>query len=82
MGMATGPAAPMMTDQKRAGRSRAAQRQYLRGVDQKRGAADDMMGDILAAGERGLAGEGVEGAGAGAAYSIGGRDVVGILPWC
>lgn len=40
--MATGPAAPMMTDQKRAGRSRAAQRQYLRGVDQKRGAADMM----------------------------------------
>lgn len=44
MGMATGPAAPIMTDQKRAGRSRAAQLQYLRGADQKRGAAD-MMGE-------------------------------------
>ena len=40
MGMARGPAAPMTTDQKSAGFSRAAQRQYLRGVDQKRGAAD------------------------------------------
>jgi hypothetical protein len=38
-----------MTDQKRAGRSRAAQRQYLRGVDQKRGAADMMaVQEILA----------------------------------
>lgn len=45
IGMAMGPAAPMMTDQKRAGRSRAAQRQYLRGVDQKKGAAD-MVGDL------------------------------------
>lgn len=40
MGMARGPAAPMMTDQKSAGRSRAAQRQYLRGADQKSGAVD------------------------------------------
>lgn len=47
MGRATGPAAPMMTDQKSAGRSRAAQRQYLRGVDQKSGAAD-MLGDLPA----------------------------------
>jgi hypothetical protein len=46
MGMATGPAAPMMTDQKRAGFSRAAQRQYLMGVDQNRGASD-MMGGVL-----------------------------------
>jgi len=38
--MSAGPAAPTMTDQKRAGRSRAAQRQYRRGVDQKTGAAD------------------------------------------
>lgn len=42
--MAMGPAAPMITDQKSAGRSRAAQRQYLRGVDQKTGA--DMMACI------------------------------------
>jgi hypothetical protein len=41
MGMSRGPAAPTTTDQKKAGRSRAAQEQYLRGVDQKRGA--DMM---------------------------------------
>lgn len=40
--MRTGPVAPIMTDQNRAGRSRAAQRQYLRGVDQKMGAADMM----------------------------------------
>lgn len=38
MGMPMGPAAPMMTDQNNAGRSRAAQAQYLRGVDQKYGA--------------------------------------------
>ena len=35
-----GPMPPRMTDQKSAGRSRAAQRQYLKGVDQKCGAAD------------------------------------------
>ena len=40
VGSIAGPAAPMMTDQKMAGRSRAAQRQYRRGVDQKCGAAD------------------------------------------
>ena len=40
MGSMAGPAAPIITDQKSAGRSRAAQRQYLRGVDQKSGAAD------------------------------------------
>jgi hypothetical protein len=37
MGIRAGPVAPMTTDQKRAGRSRAAHRQYLRGVDQKMG---------------------------------------------
>lgn len=35
MGIMAGPAAPMTTDQKRAGRSRAAQPMYRRGVDQK-----------------------------------------------
>lgn len=40
IGIATGPAAPIITDQKIAGRSRAAQRQYLNGADQKAG--DDM----------------------------------------
>lgn len=35
--MTTGPARPIMTDQYSAGLSREAQRQYLRGVDQKRG---------------------------------------------
>lgn len=44
MGMARGPAAPMMTDQKRAGFSRAAQRQYLKGVDQNSGA--DMVSAV------------------------------------
>ena len=34
----TGPAAPMITDQKYAGLSRAAQRQYRRGLAQKCGA--------------------------------------------
>jgi len=38
MGIRIGPAAPTTTEQKKAGRSRAAQLQYLRGVDQKRGA--------------------------------------------
>jgi hypothetical protein len=38
MGIRIGPVAPTTTDQKKAGRSRAAQPQYLRGVDQKRGA--------------------------------------------
>lgn len=48
MGMAMGPVAPMMTDQKSAGRSRAAQRQYLRGVDQKIGAdmVDCIKGEV------------------------------------
>lgn len=38
-----GPAAPMMQDQKRAGRSREAQRQYRRGCCQKRGAPPDIV---------------------------------------
>lgn len=48
MGMPMGPAAPMTTDQKRAGRSRAAQRQYLRGADQKSGALRVAGGMVLA----------------------------------
>lgn len=40
VGSIAGPAKPMTTDQKRAGRSRDAQRKYLRGVAQKCGAAD------------------------------------------
>lgn len=36
----TGPMEPMTTDQKYAGLSRAAQRQYLRGAAQKRGEVD------------------------------------------
>lgn len=42
----TGPMEPMTTDQKYAGLSRAAQRQYLRGAAQKRGEVD-----MVAAGE-------------------------------
>lgn len=39
----TGPAAPMTQDQKRAGRSRAAQRQYRSGACQNRGALPDIL---------------------------------------
>ena len=45
MARVTGPRAPMTTEKKKAGRSRAAQRQYLRGVDQKRGVVADMVVD-------------------------------------
>lgn len=38
-----GPKPAMTQDQKREGRSRAAQRQYLRGVAQKRGVAPDIF---------------------------------------
>lgn len=41
---AMGPKAPRMQDQKRAGRSRDDQRQYRRGVFQKRGTGPDMLG--------------------------------------
>lgn len=77
MGMAAGPAAPMMTDQKSAGFSRAAQRQYLRGVDQNRGAAV-MVGGFLGRREESIGqlekdGRRVGKGGHGAAHSIGGR---------
>lgn len=39
----TGPAPPMMQDQKRAGRSRDAQRQYRSGCCQKWGAPPDIL---------------------------------------
>lgn len=38
-----GPVAPMTTDQKYAGRSRAAQRQYRRGLAKKAGVEADMV---------------------------------------
>jgi hypothetical protein len=44
IGMLIGPTAPMTMDQKRAGCSRAAQRQYRMGPAQKRGDAADIVG--------------------------------------
>lgn len=43
----TGPMAPITTDQKKAGRSRLAHRQYRRGPAQKRGVDADIVFFVL-----------------------------------